>query len=142
MWRRATASKRRLHVYAPLSLTIFVMGCAPTPQVPTRGGFESGADSTRLRKGVEVVGYVTDDGVYHSFRGTARLEDQSWHFVRQPVWGQAGAEVTVPRDSVQSLDVEKGTYRNPTGGSAGIAIIAAGLMAVLISWAAWVGGYH
>lgn len=140
--RHVSTSNRRSHVYITLFLAALVMGCASTGQIPAGGDVGSAPDSMRLRDGIEIVGYVTDDGVYHSFRGTARLEDQSWHFVRLPVWGQPGADVTVSRGTVRSLKVEKGTYRNPMAGTAAIAIMIASVLAVLSAVALSVHGYN
>lgn len=145
MWRtcrHVSASSRSSHPYIALFLATLLMGCASTVQVPPGGDVGAAPDSTRLRDGVEIVGYMTVDGVYHPFRGTARLQDESWRFVRLPVWGEAGADITVSRGSVRSLNLEKGTHRNPMAGSAAIAIMVASVLAVLSAVALSVYGYN
>ena len=62
---------------ALIALLLIANGCAKTRGIPVHP-----ADPAYRAKPIDIIGYTTRDGVYHSFDGTAQLlADGSWHFV-------------------------------------------------------------
>jgi hypothetical protein len=88
-------------------LTVMALGCASTRTLSIRSEGESTPELAQLRKGIEVVGYTTHDGVHHSVEATVELlDDGSWRFRPH---GYGRAPFTMGKGEVERLEVREST---------------------------------
>ena len=89
---------------------------------------------------LEIVGYETTDGAYHSFHGTARFEHHEWVFVPSKTWAEEKAPRHVrPAADVQWLDVAKSKDSAPVV-AAGTLVVVLGVLAAV--WFAGLGSWN